>query len=515
MRHPALPWPSVDPDGLRSQAAAADRTHRELERIIAAVRDPIIDGWTGTAADNYRAGATRIRADLTSLSTPAAEIPARLIALASAAENVRRRIRELSARLFDAEQDAAHLRRLVELADPADTASRRRPTERWQAAVIETRLIRERAVAEANDLVAELATLDRSLASGLDGLAGAASPSVTSVGPPPGAGPTRPWADIVVRTRRRITAHVLGLRAERRRFGARNLDRVTMLRISELDREIQLHRSFLRPGRQIIDWDPHGDGRLVEVFGDLETAGHVAVVVPGIANTIRNFDEVHRRRAQNLYAAAAGLEPDVAVVAWLGYDTPGFTGAISKSTARESRTALADFVGRFGSPVHLSVVAHSYGTVLTGEAAADGIAADELVFLGSPGTSLDHADDAALADGGQIWAAVSDSDYIVGRAGWGSLACLEVVFGHGRLSDIKRTISPATAISDRVNGACSTDRDGDVLELSHGVNPAHEDFGAIELTTEGVRGHSSYLDAGTSTLAAVAAVVTDRPPPSD
>lgn len=515
MRHPALPWPSVDPDRLRSQAAAADRAHRALERIIASWRSPINDGWTGDAADNYRAGASRVGRHIAALSAPAAEIPARLVALASAAEDVRRRIRELSVRLSDAEREAAELRRLVELTGPADTASLHRTAERWQSAVIETRLIRDRAVAEANDLVADLDSLDRSLATRLDGLVGSASPSAMSAVPPAGPGRSRPWADIVVRTRRRIAAHVLGLRAERRRLRNGVLDRVTMLRISEVEREIELHRSFLGPGRQIIDWDPDGDGRLIEVFGDLETAEHVAVVVPGIANTIRNFDELHRRRAENLYAAASSLAPGVAVVAWLGYDTPGFTGATSKSTARSSRTSLSDFVGRFGSSVHLSVVAHSYGTVLTAEAAVDGIAADELVFLGSPGTSLDHADDAVLADGGQVWAAVSDSDYIVGRAGWGSLACPEVVFGQGWLSEIKRTISPATAISDRVNGACSTDRDGDVLELSHGVNPAHEDFGAIELTTEGVRGHSNYLAAGTSTLAAVAAVVTNRPPSAD
>ena len=43
------------------------------------------------------------------------------------------------------------------------------------------------------------------------------------------------------------------------------------------------------PDRRFLLFDPAGDGRAAEVFGDLTTARHVAVVVPGMNNDLNNF----------------------------------------------------------------------------------------------------------------------------------------------------------------------------------------------------------------------------------
>ena len=36
-------------------------------------------------------------------------------------------------------------------------------------------------------------------------------------------------------------------------------------------------------GRQFLTFDPRGNGRIVEVFGDLVAADRIAVLVPGVA----------------------------------------------------------------------------------------------------------------------------------------------------------------------------------------------------------------------------------------
>ena len=86
------------------------------------------------------------------------------------------------------------------------------------------------------------------------------------------------------------------------------------------------YRRWLAEERQILLFDSDGDGRVVEVFGNLENADQVAVIVPGITNDKTNFgaagDEGFRAKAADLYEAAATGDPSVATIAWLGYDTP-------------------------------------------------------------------------------------------------------------------------------------------------------------------------------------------------
>ncbi len=47
-------------------------------------------------------------------------------------------------------------------------------------------------------------------------------------------------------------------------------------------------------------------------------------------------------------------------------------------------------------------------------------------------------------------------------------------------------------------------------DLHYGTNPAHEDFGAIEIATDGSTGHSEYFAAGTVTLDNLAHIVAGR-----
>ncbi|MFD8148363.1 alpha/beta hydrolase, partial [Streptomyces sp. NPDC059708] len=73
---------------------------------------------------------------------------------------------------------------------------------------------------------------------------------------------------------------------------------------------------------RFLTFDGRGTGRAVEVFGDLGTADRIAVLVPG---SDTNLDTYRRFRdgALSLQRRLVEEHPRSAVVAWLGYDTPG------------------------------------------------------------------------------------------------------------------------------------------------------------------------------------------------
>ncbi len=260
--------------------------------------------------------------------------------------------------------------------------------------------------------------------------------------------------------------------------------------LAAASREIAELELWLAEDRQILLFDPAGDGRVAEVFGDLERARNIGVVVPGITNDRANFSDGaggFRANARNLHDRARELDiGDVATVAWLGYDTPDGVDAVLRRAADEGHGALVDFVaGMDALPGnrHLTVVGHSYGSLVAGLAAAAGLAANEVVFVGSPGTGLDHADEAELEPGGVVWAGLADGDPI------------------GAGIDIAEFLTPAQQLDQTVRRLLdSLDGEDAIRDLHHGTNPTHEDFGAIEIHTDGSVGHSDYFKPGTLTL---------------
>lgn len=108
------------------------------------------------------------------------------------------------------------------------------------------------------------------------------------------------------------------------------------------------------PGhRQILAFDPRGRGQVAEVFGDLSTARHVAVVVPGSDIDAGTFD-----RTSDVYGTPAGMAKSLyaetghgsAVVAWAGYTTPVGVGIdAATGSLAEAGVGQADPVrGRAG-----------------------------------------------------------------------------------------------------------------------------------------------------------------------
>ena len=182
--------------------------------------------------------------------------------------------------------------------------------------------------------------------------------------------------------------------------------RAEYLRLNSLDRltaseqhRYDLYGRLLREHQQVLFFDPAGDGRIGVVHGDLVGASDIAVQVPGINNTLDNYWTM-LDDSQRLHGAAGG--DGVAVVSWLGYDTPGYGTAPFGGFAGAGATSLYGLVSSVDEArpdARITVIGHSYGSLVTGLAASRGMPADQVVLLGSPGAGVDSVDAFTRPDG--------------------------------------------------------------------------------------------------------------------
>ncbi|HEY8451978.1 MAG: alpha/beta hydrolase [Micromonosporaceae bacterium] len=174
----------------------------------------------------------------------------------------------------------------------------------------------------------------------------------------------------------------------------------------------------------LLDLSVDGDGRVVLALGNPDLADNVVTYVPGAGTTLAGV-EGHLRRTEVLAAEMDrwdGTDRSAAVY-WLGYDAPdwGLTTA-NPLSGGPAATAAAD-LRRFaeglrathaGGGSTTTFLGHSYGSTVVGRAAVDGLAADRLVFLGSPGVVAERAADLRI-DGDpsrHVWSATADNDVV-------------------------------------------------------------------------------------------------------
>ncbi|WP_458244893.1 alpha/beta hydrolase [Streptomyces sp. MAI_2237] len=174
------------------------------------------------------------------------------------------------------------------------------------------------------------------------------------------------------------------------------------------------------PSRRLLAFDGRGEGRATEVFGDLTHASRVAVLVPGSDTSLDTWGRFRATavalRQRLLREAPHGT--GTAVVAWLGYTTPATVSTTVLTTARAEEAAprlrdlLAQLHGLARPDAHVSLLCHSYGTVVCGRSAArlSGLGVSDIVLVGSPGTGVDSAAD--LRTRARVWAARGDDDWI-------------------------------------------------------------------------------------------------------
>ncbi|MFF2751854.1 alpha/beta hydrolase [Kitasatospora sp. NPDC058048] len=188
------------------------------------------------------------------------------------------------------------------------------------------------------------------------------------------------------------------------------------------------HRMFL------LGLDPEAhNGRAIVSTGNPDKSQHTAVFVPGTGTVFAGVPGQmdHIRRLQK----AAEDESDgqnVAVVSWLGYETPNWLNGTVAETDRGDAGAplLRNFTkglrvaeGDNGVCSHLTLMAHSYGTYVVGAAARDGGAnVDDILALGSPGMGVDTASQLNI-DPKHVWVGTAKDDFIQTFTG--------TVFGEG------------------------------------------------------------------------------------
>lgn len=175
-------------------------------------------------------------------------------------------------------------------------------------------------------------------------------------------------------------------------------------------------RALAAPGRTFLDFDARG--RAAEVVGDLARARRVAVLVPGADTTLGTFDSRGDASpgggARALYAEARRLSPRarLAVIAWLGYDTPSTLSPAVLTTGHADQGAralrpLTGWLDAHGKGVAL--LCHSYGTVVCGRAAKNVDVTDIAVF-GSPGLTVSSAAD--LHSDARLWVGRASGDWM-------------------------------------------------------------------------------------------------------
>ncbi|MEU6220603.1 alpha/beta hydrolase [Streptomyces sp. NPDC047022] len=170
-------------------------------------------------------------------------------------------------------------------------------------------------------------------------------------------------------------------------------------------------RAMASRDRNLLAFDGRGTGRVTEVFGDLATAEHIAVLVPGSDTTL----DTYGRLGAGALALHRATGPRTAVIAWLGYDTPRMIspGAITTTRAEQAAPLLERFIRELrrvrGEAPGISLLCHSYGTAVCAKAAR-AVDVQDIALVGSPGTGADSA--AALHTRARVWAARGAGDWI-------------------------------------------------------------------------------------------------------
>ena len=235
----------------------------------------------------------------------------------------------------------------------------------------------------------------------------------------------------------------------------------------EAGRRMHRYEDLLEKGRQILAFDPEGNGRVAEVLGDLDSAQRVSVVVPGVDTDLLTFQRTNRKysapvgMASALYRAEWEASPTTrtAVIAWADYTAPNGLGmdAATAMRARSGALRLNALVRGLPGRARVALYCHSYGSVVCGVAAhALPRRVTDIAVAGSPGMRVENA--AQLHTSARVWAMRDADDWI---------------------QDVPYL---------------------EVGGLGHGADPVSSGFGSRVLSARGAKGHGGYFEPGTESL---------------
>jgi pimeloyl-ACP methyl ester carboxylesterase len=166
----------------------------------------------------------------------------------------------------------------------------------------------------------------------------------------------------------------------------------------------------------LLGFDNVNRGHVALSYGNPDTATNTAVYVPGTGSSLDGASG-DMNRALTVYKTANTQKPgSTASIYWLGYDAPQWDipGPASQNNADKGAPELAAFVNslkpnHIGAD-HVTLIGHSYGSTVVGDAFAHaGMRADSVIFVGSPGVTVDKASDLHL-DPSHVWAGKAKFD---------------------------------------------------------------------------------------------------------
>ncbi|MEU3788698.1 alpha/beta hydrolase [Streptomyces fructofermentans] len=232
-------------------------------------------------------------------------------------------------------------------------------------------------------------------------------------------------------------------------------------------RRMERYEALMSEDRRILAFDPLGPGRVAEVFGDLDRADRVSVVVPGVDTDLLTFQRTERQysapvgMAKALYDEERSADPraHTAVIAWADYTSPSGLGmdAATGIRAEEGAVRLGALVRALPGHSRVALYCHSYGSVVCGVAAPSLPArVSDIAVAGSPGMRVEKA--ANLRTSARVWATRDADDWI---------------------QDVPHL---------------------EVGGLGHGADPMSRAFGARVLSAQGAKGHGGYFEPGTESL---------------
>jgi hypothetical protein len=203
------------------------------------------------------------------------------------------------------------------------------------------------------------------------------------------------------------------------------------------------------------------------VFGDLDRAERVSVVVPGVDTDLLTFQKTNRQytapvgMAKSLYDAEQAASPATrtAVIAWADYTAPAGLGIESATAMRaeDGAVRLNALVRSLPGRAPVSLFCHSYGSVVCGVAAHEmPRRVADIAVAASPGMRAENA--SHLRTSAQVWAMRDATDWI---------------------QDVPYM---------------------EVGGLGHGADPVSASFGARVLSAQGAKGHAGYFEPGTESL---------------
>jgi len=199
----------------------------------------------------------------------------------------------------------------------------------------------------------------------------------------------------------------------------------TVRKIEALD---AIDATLAHGDRQLIALDLSGREAMAAVaVGDVDTADHLAVFVPGAGSTVQGNLQGYDAQVAALRDSArlhltddsARLhltdhtdgDPSVAAVTWLNYQAPhwgwglAFTerSPVSDLAARIAAPRLVDFLDGIAASrpddPRITTVGHSYGAVVSGLALRETGAVDAAVFVGAPGIGTGDVTDLRIPPG--------------------------------------------------------------------------------------------------------------------